>query len=734
MAHYLDSGETAIACYDSHNMDYNQQPLFHDPSVDVITDQTDVVDEQAVLSLNIDDRQLISNFRRWIDDSKDYWDNTDGCNLENVRNQNERYFLGKQIDKTLLYPHQVPYQENIIFTDVQAIMAYVTASEPSCEVVPDNDKTQSMVMAEDLERAINIHTERHKLAEKIKSAVKNMYLKRVGIIKLMWDEKSNDIKPVAVDPARVILDKNCLLGEEPRFICEVCLKSAGELVKQFPDKKDALLKALGRERWSQKLLNEMIAYNEIWFTDDTADYGEQECVAWYYKDIIFDKMKNPNYLYDGEGVAVNNFLDRPTKPYVFFNYINDGSSLIDQTTPLEQVIPLQDILNKRGRQIVENADTANSILVFKAGAIKQETAENITRDPNQKILLETAPEQPVSSAYGEIEPHLLPNYVINDKQDIKNAIHDILGAPSQFRGSDSDNNVNTLGEAQMIKSQASGRQDEIVRAIEMSLDSYFKLLVQMMKVYYDEKHPFATRDTDGKFVYTELSRATMPDIASISISHGSLLKVDRERRENVAMAMAKMGLIDPYNLFKDLSLHDADKRYEALVKFKVDPTSLVSDVKTEVNNREAYIDFATIMGGNNAEPRQDIDPGYILAMRKLLMTDQFLYAKPDRQKKLLDYIQGCVIDLGNRVRLEQADQAGLLVDPSIPITPEAPEVPPEMMAQRQPQPPMPPDQAQPEQPPIQNMPNVPNQEAPVSIQDAGIPQDAISTLGGLLGG
>lgn len=712
-------------------------PVFSDPTVDVITDKTGIIDDRPILSIDTDDRQLVANFNRWINDSRSYWNDRSGYDLENVRNRNERYFLGKQIDKSRLYDYQVPYQDNEIFVGTQAIMAYVTASEPSCEIIPDNSEPQSMVMAQDLEQAVNIHTERWKLSDKVKSAVKNMYVKRVGIIKLVWDEKANDIKPIAVDPDKVILDKDCQKGEEPKFICEICTCSVATLLKRFPDKEDAIMKCLGRERKTPKLMGKIVAYNEVWFTDESADYDEQECVAWYFGDVILDKMKNPNYLYDGEGAAINNFLDKPTKPYVFFNYINDGSSLIDQTTPLEQVIPLQDVLNKRGRQIVENADTANSILVLKSGSIKDEDAGNITRDPNQILILDTDPAQPINSAFGEISPHLLPNYVINDKQDVKNTIHDILGTPSQFRGGSDNSNVATLGEAQMVKSQASGRQDEIVREIENSLDVYFKLLVQMMKVYYDDKHKFAARDNDGKFVYVELSRATMPNIASISVSHGSLLRVDRDRKENIAMAMAKMGLIDPYNLFKDLSLKDADKRYESLVKFKVDPSSLVSDVKSEIADRDAYVDFAVIMGGSEAEPRQNIQPGYILAMRKLLMTDQFLYASPDKQQKLLDYIHGCVIDLSNRAKLEEADQQGLLVDPNLPITPEPPALPqqPPMMGGMPPMgnQGMPTDQQMMNgQPAVPNVQGVPQQSSPMPVQNVQAPQDA-GVLSGLMG-
>lgn len=711
-------------------MEY-ETPAFNDTIVNNVTDDTGIIDDQSALTLDTPDRELIGNFKRWIADAKTFWNDREGYNLERARNKNERYYLGKQIDIYKFYDHQTPYVDNEIFVGVQAITAYVSANSPACEIIPENDQPQSVVMAQELETAINTHTERHQFNKKVKAAVKDLFINRVGCIKLKWDDIQKDVVPIVVDPRRLILDKDCRLGEEPKFICEVCTDTAATLFRKFPDKEKEIMRALGWQRKSTGRMNQTVAYNEIWFTDFTAAPGEQECVAWYLEDVVLGKMKNPNYLYDKEGVSITNFMDYPTKPYVFFNYLNDGTSLIDQTTATEQAIPLQDILNKRGQQIVDNADTANSMLVLKSGSVSEDNAANIVRAPNQALLLDSGPEQPVSSAFGEISPHLLPAYVIEDRDNVKNLIHNILGTPSQFRGDDSKREVGTLGEAKMIQSQASGRQDEIVREIENSLDRYFRLLVQMMKVYYDEAKNFATRDSDGKFVYVELSRESMPNVASISVSHGSLIRTDRERRENIAMTLAKLGVIDPYNLFKDLSLTDANKRYEALVKFKMDPSSLVSDVRSEIDDKEAYIDFAIIMNGQEPKPRDNVQPGYIRAIRELLMTDQFLYAKPDRQQALIDYIENVVIGIRNRAKLEADDQQGLLLDPNIPITPEPPEVPPPM-----PQPPMmPPQGMPPNSGPVPPVPDAgamsPQGEAPIPQMPDGAPD--VGILNGLMG-
>lgn len=645
--------------------------------------ETGLVEEKPVLALDVPDKELIENFKRWENDARAYWDDPKGFNLQNRRKKNEQYYKGVQLDESKLYSYQIPYIQNELFIATETITAYTTSSDPSVEVLPEDDSTQSRVMAGDLEWGLNVHSEKFKLGEKIEKIERSMYLKYVGIMKLYWDETAQDVVPRVIDPENIVVDKACRLGENPLFICETCTATVQQIFNLFPDKKDAFMREIGRVRSSNKLENSVYAYKEVWFTEIT-DEGETECVAWYIGNLLLDKKKNPNYLYDGDGVQLTNFLPRPMKPYVFFNYMNSGAHLIDETTPFEQAIPLQDALNKRGRQIMENADTANSILVFKSGSISSDEAENITRDPNQILLLQTQGDQPINSAFGEITPHLLPNYVINDKQDIKNAIHSIMGTPSQFRGdSNSDSTTGTLGEAQIVQSQASGRQDAIIRSLERGLDDYYKLLVQMMKVWYKDAKKFACRDNDGKFVMVELSRERIPDVAWVKVEHGTTQKKDKRRDEQVAMNLAQLGLIDPYNLFKDLGMKNADQRYDTLVKFKMSPDSLTTELRAEMQNRQAYIDFACIMNGEDVKGHDDVDAEHILAHRTQITTDKFLYADQERQKAMVNHIQQEVFLLSQRVKLQEASMQGLLLDPNTPVTPEIPEpMPQNMMAQQ----------------------------------------------------
>lgn len=638
--------------------------------------ETGALEELPVLALDVDDKELIDNFRRWENEAKTYWDDPKGMNLDERRKKNVNYYKGLQLDTSKLYSYQIPYIQNELFIATETITAYTTSSNPSAEVLPEDDAPQSKIMAEELEWALNVHSEEFKLAEKIEKAERNMYLKYLGVIKLYWDENIGDVVPKVIDPMNLVVDKTCKQGDNPLFVCETCTATAQQIINLFPEKKDAFMRQIGRVRSSAKLMSTVYAYKEVWFTQIDED-GETECVAWYLDDLLLGKSKNPNYLYDGDGVQLTNYLPKARKPYVFFNYMNDGSHLVDNTSPFEQAIPLQDALNKRGRQIMENADTANSLLVFRAGAISSEEAENITRDPNQILLLSTQNGEPISSAFGEVQPHLLPNYVLNDKQDIKNSIHEIMGTPSQFRGAEDRGGAGTLGEARMMQSQASGRQDAIIRSLERGLDDYYKLLTQMMKVWYKSPKKFACRDNDGKFMFVELTREKIPDVAWVRVEHGTTQKQDKNRTEEIAMTLANLGLIDPYNLFRDLGMKNADQRYDTLVKFKMSPDSLTADIRAEMQNRQAYIDFACIMSGEDVKGHEDVDAEHILAHRTQITTDKFLYADRDRQEAMLAHIQEEVFLLSQRTKLQEASMQGLLINPDVPVTPEVPEPMPE---------------------------------------------------------
>src|SRR5574344_1276708 len=104
--------------------------------------ETGLREELPVLSIDVSDRDLINNFKRWERESQAFWDDKTGDNLTERRKKNKQYYLGRQIDKSKLYAYKVPFIDNELFVATETITAYTTSQDPSAEVLPENDTTQ----------------------------------------------------------------------------------------------------------------------------------------------------------------------------------------------------------------------------------------------------------------------------------------------------------------------------------------------------------------------------------------------------------------------------------------------------------------------------------------------------------------------------------------------------------------------------------------------------------------
>lgn len=706
-------------------------PPLSDMRVDDIAHQYDLLDTLPSLTLDISDSQIISNLNSRIEDAQSYWDKPEGFNLRESRNENTRLHLGKQVDVTHLYRFQVPYVENEIFVGEEAIVAYLTAQNPQPEVSPAQDTSRSKIFAADLEKYMMAHSQQFYLNRLLEASVRNLLNKRLGVIKLEFDPdygKYGDIVPKVIDPEHLIIDKNVAMGENPAFICHVMKMSVEELCFKWPNKKKEIFEALGIVRGTSKQMSQEVAIRQVWVTHYDNGQPQEGCVT-YFSKVVLSKYKNPNWLY-AEGNK--NFLEMPLKPFIPLNYINYGQHWIDVTTPIEQAANMQNILNKRGRQIMENADKANGMLVISTDSgLTKDDAQNLTGDPNQKLIIATKG-QPVSQLVYQVPPHDLPAYVIADKQDQRTVIHAILGTPSQFTGSpDGENGSDTLGQAMMMKNQASGRQDLIVRAIDNFMDRYFKFLVQMMVVWYDENHTMVYNGGDGDFDYVTMRRDLFEDGIAVNVKSGTTLPFDKGRQEAVALNLAKMGMISPLDLFRDLHMDNPQKRYDNWYKWKTDPSTLARDANDAMDESTAYIDYIEIMEGSGAKPREDAKLEHVLTHRKQMVTEAFLKAPKKKQEALAEHVMKEVQSLTVRTVLDEMSQAPGLqgeqnMNPQTPIQPPAPAMP-----QGGAMPPAPGMMPPPQAPPMGNPAMPPGMTPPQGGPMLAMPPGGLPPTGGL---
>lgn len=646
-------------------------PILDNTNVDNFVDQPGEIDRFPALSLDMPDRDIIRNLNQRINDSESYWNDAKGFDLKNQRNENTRMHLGK-IDESGLYKHQKQYKENQIFVSEEAIVSYVTSQIAGPLVIPAGREEMHKLFASDLEKAIKCYfggdvldfVNIESLAE---LWVRDILNKRIAIGHFYYDKELEEIVLEHKDPEHCILDKNCALGKNPAFICDVLKRTPEELINEFPKKADEILDKLGIQRRTPKQMTRELAVRKVSVTHYDKDNKPQEGVVWYFDQIVLEKIRNPNYLYAKKEL---NLLKYPKKPYIFGNLVNYGTHVIDNTTPLEQAAEMQKYLMRRGRQIAENADKANGILVIgTSSGLSKDDGQNITGDPNQKLFVDNENGMELSKLVMQLQAQVLPQYVMADKLDARAQIGNIMGAPTDFTGADTDESDPKVGIAMIKKNQAAGRQDLMVRAITRMLGQAYQYFVQMALVWYTESREFTYDAGDGEFDFITLKRDLIQK--GIRVKASKPANPDRSRIEAIVLKLLEQKAISLLDAYKILQLDNAQQLYDNWAKQANDPMALARDALDVIDESEAYVAFQDIMNGRPVEEKQNPSKEYILSLRKLMINDEFLKAPKGVQNKFIKYVTKCIDSLEERLALEEASQVGgesaKGLDPNVPL-------------------------------------------------------------------
>lgn len=680
------------------------QPLTEYDVADITT-KDGILDHIPLLNLDLPDDYIINNLRDTIEQSYNFWNQKTGYNLRTRRFETYRMLEGEQIDPTALYRYQTPYMRNELHVGADAIVSYVAANTPSSECYPAQDTPESRLLARHLEDYQHAYADKFYLPELMETWVWNALRDFGSFIKLEFKPdygRKGEIVPRIVDSKHCIVDHLARKGENPRFFCEVLRDTAENLVAKFPDAEEEIMRKAGiAMRGHGDPQSAELAYREVWFTARDKDHEPYEAVCWYMQDTVLDKKKNFNWLDSSEG---ENFLDKPSKPYVPLQ-LGFGDKWLDQSNAIEQAIPQQKVLNKLGRQLIDNIASANGTVVIDVRAMDKGEAQNWTHDPNQALVLELPPGvNSIKDVIEQLPPQIVSPEIVAQINETVAAIHGILGTPSQFRGDDSDQ-TKTASEALMIKNQSSGRQDRLVRSVERGVDRFFNMLTQMMVVWYDKPHLLTIDRGDGNFDYVEMHRDQIETGIQVKVRTGTTLPFDKARQEQVAIQLGQMKAIAPYDLFRLLHVDDPQKLYDNLVKFNSNPMQLAQDIGEGDANDDAIMDFRALMGGAKPDQREDVEQQYLNQFLRLMITDAFLQAKPTLQQKVLKFYRDAKAKFDLKEQIAQI--AGPETDPEgvPPAQPQAPGMMGQPGMPGMPGAPMPPGQGQPPMPgsPIQGI-------------------------------
>ena len=529
------------------------------------------------LSLEMSDEELIELKRDWMKQWAIY-----EPTISKMQKENENYWLGHQAKTT-----DKDTVDNLIFESLETFLPIAT--RPKADPLVESDNTEEgNALADKVRKMIAHNADRLQYNLQLKQVARFWALYMLGVLKVGWSMKENDITCLPVRPQKLILDPSATIekGEYTGYyIGEYLDDMASILVERFPEK-EYYIKDKVKSKMGTKLQYIM------WTTDDY--------VFWTCEDEVLGKNKNPHWNYesavpgqldefgtqlpDTTQPGKNHFKNRK-KPYVFLSIFNLGVQPFDDTNLVQQNIGLQDLVNKRLSQIDKNADNANGGLAVSGDSFTEAQAAKAAKAKRNGGVI-WVPTGPVGNAVVELNGTALPTFVYESLIDYRNEIRNIFGT----RGSTPQGTIgeNTVGGKQIIKGQDTDRiGGGISTFLEQFSDQTYNWFVQLMYVYYDEPHSASVLGVERSKEYISLVNSDFTSDLSIGVKEGSMIPKDPASQRGEALELWAQNGIDPISFFDRLEFPNPRESAKNLYLWMSDPVALFPDLQAQQMQQQA---------------------------------------------------------------------------------------------------------------------------------------------------
>ena len=647
-----------------------------------------LISAQDPIALDIEDKKLIEIIDDWVDENKRKFNSE--YDLDTRRKENEKYYFGRQLKekdkKGEVKTYQSHYVNNEIWEAESHLKPLALSKLPDFKVTTTNEADESKQSADDLTEVVNTDMKSRKRREVLGLGFKHNPIYFIGVIKAIWDYQKNDYDFIIVHPDNIIFDFYASGKEatEMRVVAEYLPITPKEVLMRFPDKKEDFLEEFRKEKnintedIPEKAMASKIKIMEVWFTwfEQNGDKWERvEGTLWKFNKVMLKKGKNPYFDYSGEkrlftykdekkeevpleqlqmmamgdemmGVqsqqVFRNYFKDPQKPYILIGYEQWGKTPIDETSRVEQEIPLQNSLDKRGQQVDEMIDRARGKHIWsKLGGLKAEDLEELDMsDPEVDMLVD----EDVNKVHEFIPGEQPSAQMFKDKQDSADKIRAKAGV--QAITGEIQTDVATTN--QIAREANFTRADDLVEdTINYASEKMAQWAMQFIKLFYTKEHLKEAHGADGSIIYKKLHRDLVDDGMEVVIKSSS---TDKLRAEKLAKEAAQLQMIDPLSYYEDVGLTDPKGRTKRLIDYMADPLSYsmkhVEGLETtnqQVNalngqgSAEALQVIMMLTQGQQPPLPQQVDEGYIQALTNFLQSEEFNALPPELQQMALEF-------------------------------------------------------------------------------------------------
>lgn len=544
--------------------------------------QQGVVVEQPELNTGLPDFQLNSIIDARIGESVAAYDL---IQLNQRRQKNREFWLGKQVKDV----DGLPYVDNVIWQDTEQRISIAVGRMPELIITPGDRSLLQRHLAEVVERVLDIDFSTKEKKRLMKNGLRHNHLDFIGILKACWNPNKGqfgDYEFNLCDPRKVLISHTGSIPEDgfTSDNCDLIVENIEEpvavVMAKFPGKRQLLVEMLNGD---PSRLATTIRYQEVWYTYHDSTGQILEGVCWRYNHLILRNIKNPYFDFqgyqrviygqDGKPVydmfgrpvaqqAFRNFFDRPRKPYIFFSYQNLGEMPIDSTTAVEQSIPLQQNLNKTGKQIRDITDGVTNKYAFNR-KVSQDQARNVTADPKEAIWYDGEEDvrSVVTSFRNDGPPVGLFNDMIQQRQQIDAKFNTHGTIRGETKAAESGISKQISREGDLVTS------DDIVEIVlERVLEEAASWAIQFMKLMYVDPHFKSKMGKDGQMIQEWIQRDMIGDGLALTVRSST---ADKQTIRAMAMSRAEAGIIDPLTMLEELGVENPREQAMRTILFKM---------------------------------------------------------------------------------------------------------------------------------------------------------------------
>lgn len=576
------------------------------------------------------------------------------------------------------------FVDPIIFENSETRFSLASQRMPDISVTAKDDNNASVEAAQIVEKFLNKKVNNKVSQRMIKDGLRHHELSFIAAIKCIWNPTlasgTGDFQFCLVHPNRLILDPTAVYphdgftADNMEFVGEILEEPVEVVYNKFPKTAARLKQNIEMSAFLSGLeAPSKIKYEEWWlrYYKGGTTY---EATTWFYQEICLDQIKNPYYDWDGYKIyrpnvdkdgnykqtatlqsemRYYNYFEIPRKPYIFFTYQNLGDSPIDDTTPLEQAIPPQRLVNRTARQITDISENAVPKKVF-GNLITKEDARRVSNDPDESIWLD-APD--VSNAMTWIQAQPPAPELFQLLQDTRQRLDGIFNTHGPIKGeqgpaSESGTSKQITREGDLMP--ADDLVDIVVERVVYEMAGW---AMQMGKLFYDEPHFLRASGNDGAILSAKLTRKNFQDGLEVDVKANS---VDAVTNRNDAMNLASRKAIDPLSMFeamdkpnpKELTRRlisflnggqDAYQTYLKEIGVELEATANPQPPFTQGGDEtktaaDAKNDIEQMVEGQTLAPPDKFDQTYVQAILSFVRSGQFGSLDPEIKSNFRDFV------------------------------------------------------------------------------------------------